>query len=446
MIFRKILLLFFCLSLFLTLKLFAQSNNKIELNLDKSIAIALENNRDYKIAKLRREKAKSILKQAWGTALVPRINANANYTYALKRPVITLETPFFSGSFPVGTQNQVSLSANAEMTLLSATAFLAIRAAEIFNEISDIEMESSRLKLITQTKKAYYSTLLAKENLKLARSNYQLAEKAFKNAEALFGAGIIEEAEYMRAKSQALNAYPGILEAENGLKLAEDLLKLTLGLPFDTELILIDSLIYQDESLPSFDEILVEFENSNGKIKQMRLNVSLKEKNYQANYFEHYPTLSGFANIQSLAQENNERDYAKYRFKTSSSVGLTLRIPLLNSLQTDARAEQAKIDMLEAKEEAEKNELQLKIQLETAYRNLEKTKKLIFAYQSAMEAARKGYELADNKFSAGLGSQLQLMDAQNNYILSQVRYYSAIYEYNLQKAELEELVFKKIFK
>jgi len=146
--------------------LYAQDT--LNLNLQRSIDIALQNNHDLKIAKLEYEKAVEQVSEAFGRSVLPKISGAVNYRRAIKRGVIILETPFFSGSFPQGSENTLSIGATLEQPLFTGAVFYATRVAKVFAEISEKGYYLSKANLIRDVKRAYYSYLLAQKFLDLS--------------------------------------------------------------------------------------------------------------------------------------------------------------------------------------------------------------------------------------------------------------------------------------
>ena len=167
------------------------------------------------------------------SSVFPKINGFAEYNRAIKRGVIIIETPFFNGSFPQGTENTLTVGATLEQPLFTGAIFLAVRIAETYADIQNKFVEASQDEVIVSVKKAYYSVLLADEVVNLAKMNLSLAQDNLKNTEAMFNAGVVPEYDYVRAKVQVQNLIPELQQTENSYILAKNLLKLLTGLDLD---------------------------------------------------------------------------------------------------------------------------------------------------------------------------------------------------------------------
>ena len=61
-----------------------------------------------------------------------------------------------------------------------------------------------------------------------------------------------------------------------------------------------------------------------------------------------------------------------------------------------------------------------------------------------MKQSKENYELSYGRYRVGEASPIELRDAETTYEQAQLTYYTALYEYNSAKAELEKAIGKNI--
>lgn len=422
----------------------AQDNNEvIKLNLEKSIELALENNHDIRKAELDRQKALEQVDEAWGTALFPKIDAAASYNRAIKLPVFTfqVETPEgpVTQSFRMGADNTLSASLSVEQTLFSGSVFLAVSTARVYANISDKAFKATRENMIAHVKKAYYSVLVAKEVVELSRQNLKLSQDNLKNAESMYNAGLISEYDQIKARVQVQNLIPNVKQTENALIFSENLLKILTGLEVNRRIQIDDSLSFKEMNIPESEaeNILVE---NNSTLNQLKLQIQFQDKLVSYQFSQHFPELSVVGNWQSQAQENDERHLNNYVFRNAISAGLNLRIPIFSGGQTSSRVQQAKIDRMRVNEDYVQTTKTLRNQLQNTLLRIKETRELMEAYNGTIAQAQRGYEIAVKRFSAGLGTQLEVVDAQVAMTQAKVNYLSAVYDYYSYNADFEQLL------
>ena len=127
---------------------FSFGQDTLNLNLEKCIDLAIQYNHDLKIAELDYQKADEQITEAFGSAVLPTIKGEINYRRALKRGVVIIETPVFSGSFPQGTENTMTVGATLEQPLFTGAVFYATRISKVYAEIAENGYYSSKANLI----------------------------------------------------------------------------------------------------------------------------------------------------------------------------------------------------------------------------------------------------------------------------------------------------------
>ena len=124
---KKLLLVF----IFFTLPI-AFGQTELVLDLNKCIELALEKSHDLKLAKLESEKADEQITEAFGSSVLPDIKGTVDYRRGLKLGEIIIDIPGFSGSFPQGTENTLSVGVTVDQPLFTGAVFFATRIANVY--------------------------------------------------------------------------------------------------------------------------------------------------------------------------------------------------------------------------------------------------------------------------------------------------------------------------
>jgi len=430
--------------LVILLSIYGQQNTKIELNLEKAIVTALENNHDLKKAKLNLDKAKEQVREAYGTSLFPAINGSMQYNRAVKRPEFFIETPFFTGRFPSGTKNTLTSAITAEQPLFTGAMFLAVNIAETFANISKQAEQYSETELIKQVKQAYYTYLLSERLIELSDLQLKRADQNLNDAKTMYDAGLVSEYDYIKAKVQFQNMQPALTEAEIQKKLALNNLKILMGLELESDVVINDSLVYEHTNVPGFEEGLTSVLERNKLLKQMKLQADLQDLNASYQFTQHFPKLNAFANWQIQAQENDDRAFSDWRYINSVTVGLTLSVPIFRGWELDSKAEQAEIDHKKSLEDFMKTKKSIKSEYENSLLTIKKMEQQITAYKSTVEEAERGYEIATKRFDSGLGSQIEVTNASVDFSQAKINYLQSIHDYYVEQANLDLILGKSV--
>jgi outer membrane protein TolC len=433
----SLMIMFLLFSTFVT-----SQTKKDDLNLEQCIQLALKNNNTFNKSKLDLQKAEEQVREAYGTSLFPSIEGTVNYNRAIKKGVFNIETPFFSGSFPVGSKNTLTTQFTAEQPLFTGAMFLAVRIAETFSDISKRMTEYSEGELILNVKSAYYTHLLSNELVKLTELQLKRAEENLKNVSAIYDAGLVSEYDYIKANVQYQNSKPALTESQNQLRLSLNNLKLLIGTNLEEELKISDSLLFKEYKLPEFYSGLSQALNSNKIIQQSELQTKLQDLVVSYRFSEHLPRINAFGNWQIQAQEEDSRSFSNWRYVNSIGVGITLKVPIFKGFSIDSKVEQAKIDYQKSIEDYQLAEKKISNDYQYIYNNIKKLSEQISAYESAVYEAERGYEIAVKRYNTGLGTQIELTDALVSATNAKFNYLKAINEYKINTAQYDFIMGK----
>jgi len=419
------------------------AQDTLRLNLEKSIELAIIKNHDLKIAKLEYERADEQITEAFGLSVLPKIKGVVNYSRAIQRGEIILETPFFSGSFPQGTINTFTIGASLEQPLFTGAVFYATRISKVYAEISEKGYYSSQANLIKDVKRAYYAYLLAKEFKNLSLITLKAAEDNLKNSKALFEAGLAPEYDFIRSRVQVQNILPEVEQAKNSIKVAKNTLRYILGLDLEQPFSVEDSLVFNELTTNDYQTSRRIMTNQNFTLQQLKLQIELQDKAVSYEFSKHFPELFLTGNWQTSAQEN-DKAFNRWRYINSVYVGLNLKVPIFNGFQTTSKVQQAKIELMKAEEEYNKTDQLFNNQLDNLLLRIDETKNKISAYYATIDEAQLGYDISVKRYSNGLATQLENIDALVALTQAKINYLDAIFTYYELHANLEALLASEV--
>jgi len=421
----------------------AQASEKKTLTLDDAILIALQKNQDLIAAKLDVDKANARVNEAIGTAL-PSLDLTGRYTRALKKPVFFLPdfNDLSSGRtvpIQIGSNHAVDVTLGVQQVLFNSAVITGIGASQIYLRAAEDMYRAKQLETIAKVRKAYYRVLLAKEVVEMMRANLQNAEDNLTNVRLLLDQGLVSEYDELRATVGVENLRPLVIEAENNYALAIDGLRVTMGVAPSEEYAIEGVLTYEavDSGLvASATQTVLE---NNASLKALRRQIDVNKALVNIERSNYLPTLVAFGNYQYQVAKNS-LNISPRHFIGSSVVGLQLSLNLFQGLQTNARVDQAKVDVRRMEEQVASAENNLRTALHSVLLQLEQSQKRIEAQTRTVEQAERGYKIASTRFLSGSGTQLEVNDAQLALTQAKVNRMQAVYDYLVASAELDQLI------
>lgn len=421
----------------------AQTQPSKIYTLEDAVKTALQKNPDLVSAKLEVERADARVSEAWGSAL-PSVNVAGQYVQALKKPVFFL--PDFSDlksgrivPIEIGTKHSMNMTVSATQILFNSAVITGVGAAKIYSGAARDLYNSKKLEIIAKVRKAYYGVLMAGEAQAMMRSNLKNAEENLRNVQRMSKQGLVSEYDELRASVGVENLRPIVIQSENNYALALDGLRGAMGIETKEAFDVQGKLQFE-----AVDEAII----ANAMETVLKANYTLMAVRHQHELGQaavniqrsgFFPTLAAFGNYQ-YQMAKNDFVFSTNDFIGSSQVGLSLSINLFDGLQTNARVEQAQLDVAKSQEQLTGLETNLRTAAHSVALQLRQAKQRIDAQGKTVEQAERGYKIATTRFTSGSGTQLEVNDAQLALTQAQVNRIQAVYDYLVASADLDQLL------
>ncbi len=423
----------------------SQETEKSILTLDKAVSIALRQNRDILISDQDRYKADAQIAEARSGAF-PQLTASAQYMRNVELPVIFLpaNTPPFNPtsstiSFAIGSNNSYQGGLTLTQALYSRQVGVALDIANTYKDMSNAGYESVRQSVVLQVKKAFYAVLLMQKLVEATRQGLDVVKANYQNVKSLYDHGQAAEFDLLRAEVQVANTEPSLISSENNLVLAVNGLKSLLSIPLDSNVVIQGSFSYTEVPQAVLDEGGNEALTSNPSLQQLELQESMLHKNISVESSGYFPSLYAFGSYQWQSQDNTFQ-FGNYLWAKIVNVGVTLSWNIFDGLRTPARVEEARVELRKVQYTRLKAEEGITIQVQSARLKMDEANRRIQGQEKNIQQAKRAVSIAETRFKNGVGTQLELLDAQVAMTLAQTNYAQAIYDYLVAKADWDYAV------
>ncbi|GAB5466738.1 MAG: hypothetical protein Kapaf2KO_21740 [Candidatus Kapaibacteriales bacterium] len=440
------------------------------LSLQEAIEISLENNHNIELVEYDQAIAEQDVREAYGYAM-PSVNFNASY----QRNVILQKLIFGEGGqtsfFPpeligfigqvanqvdgvsnpfanaptdqetepvtIGLRNGFTTTVELNQPIFNYAVFQGVGSAKTYKGVADIQVDGVKSKTIKDTKSAYYSALLLKESVELVVQSAANAQKRYEDISVLYDNGLISEYDQLRAGVQVDNLKSEILNSRTNFQNALNGLKITIGVPVDEEIELSENLsdFASSYSAPSADEAKAEIKTGNYDLLTLEESVKVQDAFVDLEQASFYPTLGLFANYNFQGQ-SNDFDFTTF---DQSAVGLRLNWNVFQGFQRSAKLEKAKLNKEKAETQLDLLSRSLQTQGEIVSLKMETAQEQIAAGNKTVAQAERGYEIANTRYQEGVGSLLEINDADLALRQAKLNRLQAVYNYLNAQAEFENL-------
>lgn len=415
-----------------------------KITIDDAIRFAVRNNPDLENSRLESAKADARVSEAWGYTM-PSIDVTGQYSQALKKPVFFLPGSFVGQpqkdvvALEIGSTHSLSLGVTATQLLFNGTVFAGVGATKIYSRAAEELYRGKKAETVAKARKAFYSVLLAKEAMRMMQSSLKNAEENLANVQLMRSQGILSEYDELRAEVGVDNIRPLVIQAETNYSLSVIGLSSVIGTSVSETTEIAGELTflpYDEEVIRNAEQTLVA---ANSNIRALRLQKEVNEAFVYAEKANYLPTLAAFGNYQFQGQKNSFQ-FSSGDMIASSTVGLQLSLNLFQGFQTNAKVEEAKIEVMKSETQLVNVENTLLAGLRSLTGTLNQTRKRIETQNKTVETAERGYKIVTARFLSSAATQLEVNDAQLALTQAKVNRMQAIYDYLVASAELDNIL------
>ena len=323
--------------------------------------------------------------------------------------------------------------------IFNGSYFVGLKAAKTLKELTDYDKEKAELDVIEAVKKAYFTVLVNEERSRLIAANLERLDQLLKETTALFEEGFVEKLDVSRIKVQLNNLQTDFDKATTATEVSKYLLKIQMGMPLEMELVLEESLQeYSNDENEFYSTLEAEMLNR-VEIFQLEKNIELATLDLKNNQVQYIPNFSAFGTYQRVTgAEDFGNVYQADRWFSTSFVGLRLTIPIFDGLRKSYVIQSNRLQIRQL-ENAKFNTLQnIKIEEFQAKATLKNSLKALEVQKENRILAKEVFDMTNIKYQEGVGSNLEVVEADAALKEAETNYYAALYDALIAKVDLEK--------
>lgn len=429
---KNVLALTAALSVLCSQSVFAAT---LELDLEETIQRALLTNPSVKIAEYNRKAAKadySAAKSARGISISLSHDSRRGGYADNRSYVITDNMGRQIPRYDKSIGNSHSNSITASLPIFTGGELQGQIGQAKANYRSMLSAEEQAYNEMKETATTGYFNMLNATNMKaLRQESVDRLQAHLDNVIAQYNVGIVARADVLRSEVELANAQQNYITASNEYDVAEATLNNIIGTPLGTTLLLKDRLQYEPYE-NDMAYCLAYSEQHRPELKQAEYAIDSAEAALVVARSGHMPKV--YANA-SNNWGGNGSDWPGDDDE-NWSVGVTASMNVFDSGVTWSKIHAAQENLAKAKESQRQIKDNVELEVRTDYLNLREAEKRITTTQVAVASAEEDYHIAVVRYQAGVGTNIDVMDAQEALTQAKTNYYQALYNYNTSKAAL----------
>lgn len=407
------------------------------LTLDSAVELALSDNPTVKIAESEVQRMRYVKQEVIG-GFIPSIDGSASYTRNIVVPSMFIPA-FGSGAVQMGFDNSYNATLQAGVPIYSEGLIQNLNISKKDIEIALESSRASKINMVSEVKNAYNTILLAEVSYEVLKRSYDNAMANYVQIKQMYDNGVVAEYDLIRSEVVVRNINPPLLQAKEAVKNSKLLLTYLLGLPLNTNIKVSGDLNDYESEVMAFaasDTINID---GNSNLRQLELQKQRMELQYKLVTSQYMPTIAAFINGQIMTQ-NNTFKFGTYDWRGSVAAGLQLNIPIFRGLSTMRQRQQVQVGIDQMNFQYGYLKEGLSVNVMNAISSIKTAAEQLLSNKVSIQQAEKGYSIAETRYRTGVGTLLELNDAEMAVVNSSLNYNRAIFDFLKARTEYEKIL------
>lgn len=394
----------------------------LALNEVKTVDLALKNNRTAKQSMWAYEAAKSTV-----SATAASKNPSVGYSYSATRArgatdassVTERGTNGFSLSVPVYTPSVDAAIDGARYDREGAGASY------------EEALQTAKLTAISD----YYTLIMYRNFVDVAQQSVRDYDGHVTNVQAQYNVGLVASSDVLAARTNLADAQTTLITRQNSADVAETDLNIVIGYPVSTSIETADKEMRYLPYNVTLEQAKAYALLHRATLVKSAMDVKSAEESVKQAKAGYLPTVSLTAG-KNYASDDNYRGTSNNGWSVGANASLDI---------WDGGSTRNTIKVREAQLESAKEANLAAVdgvlhEVQSAYLNLRAAEQTISSAKVAVEEGQESFRIASLRYRAGVGSNLDVLDAETSLTTARNNYVQALYNYNIYVATLEQAV------
>jgi outer membrane protein TolC len=447
------------LSIFFIFTLSLVAIGQRSFTLQEAVSYGIANQNSIKMTDLEIANADSEIKEVKALGL-PQVNGAIDYNYYFyvpMQPVQDFISPAVYGileaeGLPTTTQGppetfelafvqpqQLNLGVSASMLVFDGSYLVALKASKLYKELVRKQKDANVDQVKANITRAYLSILIAEENKNTLSDNINTITKSLNEVKAMYEAGFMESLDVDRLQLSYDNLNTQLENIKGLIELSKNLLKFQMNYPLDEEINLsedINELIVKFDAEADVADVVVD-PNTRPEFQILNTTAELNALDLERNKAGYLPNLAAFASFQESLQRTNLFDNDQTGFLPTGLLGFKINVPIYDGGEKKAKIQKVKVNIEKVNLQKDEFTNGMTLQVKNAQLAMENAKRNLANRQKALEMNQSIYDRTKIKFTEGVGSSVELTQAENSLYAAQSEVIAGYYDLLSAKVDLD---------
>lgn len=426
------------------------------MSLKEAINYALQHNSELKKSQFDVSISRETVKQTVAIGL-PQVTVSGGYQHYNRIPGNWIRnfapTPGAPEYIFLQFQQQINGTGTlgVNQLLFDGSYLVGLKATKQFVDMSKFLEAKTAYDVQINVSKAYLMVASARMNMQLIDNNIAILEKSASDVKALFEEGFSEELDYKRLQLSLNNLNVQKQKLAGTVDLLMNLLRMQMGMDLNTPLVLNDDIASIDTYIRSAEGNVTPAWSANLRPEFQILNQAivlgkLDKKRYQMGYL---PKLIGFYQHQQMTMRPEFNFFQSDLTPNNSWIpsdlfGLQVQWTLFDGLNAQSKIREVQLKINKAETDLQAFENAASMEWKNAQNMVMLQLQQAALQKENMDLAQDIYQKTQIKFQEGVGSTLEMTQAESELKNAQINYLNAVYDLVMAKIDYHKATGKPL--
>ncbi|MEY3956586.1 MAG: hypothetical protein RLZ73_1041 [Bacteroidota bacterium] len=337
-----------------------------------------------------------------------------------------------------GVDNSGFANVGLSQLVFDGSYLLGLKASSVYKDLAVKSVTQSKQQVAENVTKAYYGILVNEKRMGLLSLNLARLDTLLKETRELNKQGFVEKIDVQRLDVQANNLRTELENVNRLQELSYSLLKFQMGYPMEEPIKVTESLEKIESATFNTDKA-GEFSYANRieySILQTQENLAeLDLKSIKAGYL---PRLVLNANYGYNAGANAFGDLVSKPWFDNAAVTVALQIPIFDGFSKKYKAVQSANNLQKVRQSYGLLKSSIDLQRSQASITMKNALESMKEQKANLDLANEISRVTRVKYQQGVGSNLEVLNAESSIKESQANYFTALYNALIAKVEVEK--------
>lgn len=420
--------------LFLLLACLLQVNAQTTWSLDECINYTLENHPAVAVYENNRSIAEEQTTQSIADYL-PQVTGSATFTDNLKLQTTILPAGVVgpeAAEVRFGTEYNTVVGVDFSQTIFDQSKIVGIKAGKPYEKMTRLQEEQNKESLIYNTAQAYFQVLIYEEQIAILETNKAKYEEMVATLEYQLIKGVVLKKDVDRVQVNLNSTDYQIQDATTKHQLAVNRLKYSMGMSFDSTLVVEENIDYEMFADVQMSDDLVLEKLTPFKINEQQ--IALQEISVKMQKSSYTPTLN-FVGKYASQSMNNDFDDAFSNWNDFSYIGLSFKLPIYTGFSRNSKLHEEQLKLENERNNFKINQQNLLLNFENAQTSVGTAYSSFLSNRDNLYLAKELLNVTEYQYEEGTVNLIDYLNDDAAYKTAQSNYINSLY--NLMITQLD---------